>query len=77
MLQVEAMRGVGGQTTPVSDTDELPGAWCDAVRSALGQEPPGSVREDPPREWDAAERAEGDRVGLENVARAEALLTDL
>ena len=39
-----------------------------------GQEPPGSLREDAGPEWDADQRAEGDRVGLENVARAEALL---
>jgi acetoin utilization protein AcuC len=77
MLQVEAMRGqslAGDSPRAGTVPDELPGAWCDAVRSALGQEPPGSLREDPPPEWDAEERAEGDRVGLENVARAEALL---
>ncbi len=39
-----------------------------------GQEPPGSLREDAGPEWDADQRAEGNRVGLENVARAEALL---
>jgi hypothetical protein len=32
------------------------------------------VREDAGPEWDADQRAEGDRVGLENVARAVALL---
>jgi hypothetical protein len=36
--------------------------------------PTGSLREDAGPEWDADQRAEGDRVGLENVARAEALL---
>ena len=69
-LQLGAMMG---EVVP----DELPGAWCDAVRAALGQEPPGGLREDPGPEWDAAQRAEGDRVGLENVGRAEALLTNL
>jgi acetoin utilization protein AcuC len=85
-LQLGAMMAVGGTDplrgqTPLGDRprggsvpDELPGAWCDAARSALGQEPPGSLREDPSPEWNAAERAEGDRVGLENVARAEELL---
>jgi acetoin utilization protein AcuC len=66
-LQLGAMMGVAPQ-------DELPEAWCNAVRQALGQEPPGSLREDPGPTWDAAQRAEGDRVGLENVARAEVLL---
>jgi hypothetical protein len=33
-----------------------------------------TLREDPGPTWDADQRAEGDRVGLENVARAEALL---
>ncbi len=66
-LQLGAMAGG-------SVPDDLPAAWCDAVRTALGQEPPGALREDEGPEWDAWERAEGDRVGLENVARAEALL---
>ena len=63
----------GGDSHP-SPGDALPPAWQDAVRTTLGQEPPGSLRDDPGPEWDAGQRAEGDRVGLENVARAEALL---
>ena len=39
-----------------------------------GEAHPMSLREDTDPEWDAAQRAEGDRVGLENVARAEALI---
>ncbi|MFM9019271.1 MAG: hypothetical protein ACKORG_07495, partial [Actinomycetota bacterium] len=69
-LQLGAMAGQ-------APADELPDAWCDAVRQTLGQEPPGSLRDDPGPEWDADQRAEGDRMGLENVARAEALLTNL
>ena len=57
--------------------DVLPASWQDAVRATLGQEPPGSLREDPGPGWDAQQRAEGDRVGLQNVTRAEALLTTL
>jgi acetoin utilization protein AcuC len=80
-LQLAAMMETGGQTPPGdrprggSVPDELPGAWCDAVRQALGQEPPGSLREDPGPTWDADERAEGDRVGQESVGRAESLLS--
>jgi acetoin utilization protein AcuC len=67
VLQLGAMMG----TAPA---DALPEEWQRTVRQALGQEPPGSLREDPGPVWDADQRAEGDRVGLENVARAEALL---
>ena len=66
-LQLGAMMG-----TPPDD--DLPEAWRDAVRSTLGEDAPQSLRDDPGPEWDAHQRAEGDRVGLENVARAEALL---
>ena len=44
------------------------------LRGSVLMKPTGSLREDAGPEWDADQRAEGDRVGLENVARAEALL---
>lgn len=74
-LQLEAM-GTDPPPGSVPGGGSVPPSWRDAVRSALGQESPATLREDPGPEWDAAQRAEGDRVGLENVARAEALLTN-
>ncbi|MBM3665817.1 MAG: hypothetical protein FJW92_08500, partial [Actinobacteria bacterium] len=66
-LQLRAMAGQ-------APADGLPPAWQDAVRTTLGQDPPSSLPEDPGPEWDADQRAGGDRVGLANVAKAEALL---
>jgi acetoin utilization protein AcuC len=68
-LQLGATLGPGHVTE-----DVLPEGWQQAVRTTLGQEPPTALRDDPGPEWDGAERAEADRVGLGNVARAEALL---
>jgi hypothetical protein len=54
--------------------DDLPDEWRQAAEQVLGDPAPMTLREDPEPGWDAQQRAEGDRVGLENVARAEALL---
>jgi acetoin utilization protein AcuC len=67
MLQLGAMMGV-------AIGDDLPDEWRQAAEQVLGDPAPMTLREDPEPGWDAQQRAEGDRVGLENVARAEALL---
>ena len=66
-LQLTALMGV-------EIGDALPDEWRQTVELALGETAPMTLREDPGPTWDAGQRAEGDRVGLENVARAEALL---
>ena len=74
-LQLGALMGPGaGEGGTVMPGDELPDAWREAVRVTLGEEPPAGLRDDPGPDSDAAQRSEADRVGLENVARAEALL---
>ena len=67
MLQLGAMMGV-------AIGDDLPDEWRQAAEQVLGDPAPMTLREDPEPGWDAQQGAEGDRVGLENVARAEALL---
>jgi acetoin utilization protein AcuC len=69
-LQLGAMMGV-------EIDDDLPGEWRQAAEKVLGGTAPMTLREDPGPGWDAQQRAEGDRVGLQNVTRAEALLTNL
>jgi hypothetical protein len=54
--------------------DELPDEWRQTAERALGERAPMTLREDHGPTWDADQRAEGDRVGLENVARAEGQL---
>jgi acetoin utilization protein AcuC len=66
-LQLTALMGV-------HIGDELPDEWRRAAEQALGQPAPTTLREDPGPTWDTWQREEGDRVGLLNVARAEALL---
>ena len=66
-LQLTALMGV-------EIGDALPDEWRQTAERALGEKAPMTLREDPGPTWDADQRAEGDRVGLENVARAEALL---
>jgi acetoin utilization protein AcuC len=66
-LQLTALMGV-------HIGDELPDEWRRAAEQALGQPAPTTLREDPGPTSDTWQREEGDRVGLVNVARAEALL---
>jgi len=66
-LQLTALMGV-------TIGDDLPDEWRRTAEMALGGEAPHSLREDPGPECCTDQRADGDRMGLENVARAEALL---
>ncbi len=66
-LQLTALMGV-------TIGDDLPDEWRYTAEMTLGGEAPHSLREDPGPERDADQRADGDRIGLENVARAKALL---
>ncbi len=65
-LQLTALMGV-------TIGDDLPEEWRYTAEMTFGGEAPHSLREDPGPEHDADQRADGDRIGLENVARAEAL----
>ena len=69
-----ALQLKAAQLEPGPATYKLPDEWRRAAEQALGQPAPTSLREDPGPTWDTWQREEGDRVGLVNVARAEALL---
>lgn len=66
-LQLGALRGA---TPP----DSLPEEWRESVRGALDAEAPATLREDVPPTLDADRAADGDRVGMDAVVRAAALL---
>ena len=72
-LQLAALAPTG--TIPDGDGVPTPDAWQHALRSALGQKSPATLREDAGPAWDATERAAADEAGLANVARAAELLT--
>jgi acetoin utilization protein AcuC len=65
-LQLSALAGA-----PLPD--DLTDAWRDAARSALGEEPPATLREDHEPVEDAARREAADREGLRAVDQARAL----
>ncbi|MDH3226297.1 MAG: acetoin utilization protein AcuC [Thermoleophilia bacterium] len=66
-LQLSALAG-----TMVGD--ELPNAWREAARGALGEEPPENLRHDPAPSADPERRRAADRQALRTVAQAQEML---